>query len=167
MDVHAGFAEPWSVTLVDTGLDTMTGGRIKRIARFVDGGPFHLTYGDGLSDVDLRALCELHERHRRAATVTAILPQRSLRRGRVSMRTRIASMDFSEKPAGDGRWVNGGFFVLTTPSLMLISGDDCVWEREPMAKLVQSGQLGAFSIKAIGRRWILSGIRRFWRMTNR
>jgi glucose-1-phosphate cytidylyltransferase len=136
MDVHAGFAEPWSVTLVDTGIDSMTGGRIKRIAPFVEGKPFHMTYGDGLSDVDLRALCELHDRHRRAATVTAVLPQGREGDDRV--------YGFHEKPDGDGRWVNGGFFVLTSAVFDVISGDDCVWEREPMSKLVQRGQLGAY-----------------------
>src|SRR6266545_405941 len=143
MDVHAGFAEPWSVTLVDTGLDTMTGGRIKRIARFVDGNPFHMTYGDGLSDVDLRALCEFHETHRRAATVTAVLPQG--RFGAVEIHEGDDRVDgFQEKPAGDGRWINGGFFMLTSAVFDVITGDDCIWEREPMSKLAQSQQLGAF-----------------------
>jgi glucose-1-phosphate cytidylyltransferase len=144
MDVHAGFAEPWSVTLVDTGLETMTGGRIRRIARFVDaGGPFHMTYGDGLSDVDLNALRDFHEKHRRAATVTAIMPQG--RFGAVEIDERNGRVDgFQEKPDGDGRWINGGFFVLTSAVFDVISGDDCIWEREPMEKLAQGQQLGAF-----------------------
>jgi NDP-sugar pyrophosphorylase family protein len=144
MDVHAGFAEPWNVTLVDTGLDTMTGGRIKRIARFVDdGSPFHMTYGDGLADVDLNALNEYHEKHRRAATVTAILPQG--RFGAVEINDDDGRVDgFHEKPEGDGRWVNGGFFILTNAVFDVITGDDCIWEREPLVKLSQSQQLGAF-----------------------
>jgi glucose-1-phosphate cytidylyltransferase len=142
MEVHAGFAEPWSVTLVDTGLDTMTGGRIKRIAPYVEDKPFHMTYGDGLSNVDLRALCELHDKHRRAATVTAVLPQG--RFGAVEINEDGRVDRFQEKPAGDGRWVNGGFFVLTNAVFDVISGDDCVFESEPMSKLVQKGQLGAY-----------------------
>ena len=144
MDVHAGFAEPWNVTLVDTGLDTMTGGRIKRIARFVDdGSPFHMTYGDGLSDVDLNALNEYHDKHRRAATVTAILPQG--RFGAVEINDDDGRVHgFHEKPDGDGRWVNGGFFILTSAVFDVITGDDCIWEREPLIKLSQSQQLGAF-----------------------
>ena len=143
MDVHAGFAEPWSVTLVDTGLETMTGGRIKRIARFIDRSPFHMTYGDGLSDVDLRALSEFHETHRRAATVTAVLPQG--RFGAVEIHDSDGRVDgFQEKPAGDGRWINSGFFMLTSAVFDVITGDDCIWEREPMSELAQSQQLGAF-----------------------
>ena len=143
MDVHAGFTEPWSVTLVDTGLDSMTGGRIKRISRFVAGEPFHMTYGDGLSNVDLRALTTFHETHKRAATVTAVMPQ-----GRFGALEIEGSDDrvgaFQEKPAGDGGWINAGFFVLTDQVFDLIKGDEIVWEQEPMRQLTQRRELGAF-----------------------
>lgn len=143
MDVHAGFAEPWSVTLVDTGLETMTGGRIKRISRFVAGSPFHMTYGDGLSDVDLRGLTKFHDTHRRAATVTAIMPQG--RFGAVEIQDHDDSVGaFQEKPAGDGNWINAGFFVLTDQVFDLIKSDETVWEQEPMRELALRRELGAF-----------------------
>ena len=116
---------------------------IKRIARFVAGEPFHMTYGDGLSDVDLRALTSFHEVHKRAATVTAVMPNG--RFGAVEIEgtdDRVAA--FQEKPAGDGGWINAGFFVLTDPVFDLIKGDETVWEQEPMRQLTQRRELGAF-----------------------
>jgi glucose-1-phosphate cytidylyltransferase len=135
--------EPWKVTLVDTGLETMTGGRIKRAARYLDGGPFCCTYGDGVGDVDITGLVRFHREQGTLATVTAVQPP-----GRFgaftlhSGETRVPS--FKEKPEGDGAWINGGFFVLDPKVLDLIDGDDTVWERGPMEQLASSGQLSAY-----------------------
>jgi glucose-1-phosphate cytidylyltransferase len=131
------------VTLVDTGLDTMTGGRIKRAAAYLDEGPFCCTYGDGLGDVDIGKLIDFHHTHRALATVTAVQPP-----GRFGAFTLATGGDrvpsFKEKPNGDGAWVNGGYFVLERKVLDLIPGDDSVWEKEPMEQLAAQGQLAAF-----------------------
>lgn len=135
--------EPWKVTLVETGLDTMTGGRIRRAAKYLDGGPFCCTYGDGVSDVDITRLIAFHREQKALATVTAVQPPG--RFGAFSLRTgetRVPS--FKEKPEGDGAWVNGGFFVLEPKVLELIDGDDTVWERGPMERLAAEGQLAAW-----------------------
>ncbi len=130
--------EPWRVTLVDTGLDTMTGGRLKRAARYLDEGPFCCTYGDGLSDVDIGKLVGFHHAQGALATVTAVQPP-----GRFGAFTlpiggsRVPS--FKEKPGGDGAWINGGFFVLERKALDLITSDDTVWEKEPMEQLADQG----------------------------
>ncbi|TFY96404.1 glucose-1-phosphate cytidylyltransferase [Ramlibacter rhizophilus] len=135
--------EPWRVTLVDTGLETMTGGRLKRAAPYLNEGPFCCTYGDGVGDVDITRLIAFHREQGVNATVTAVQPP-----GRFGAFTlpssgnRIAS--FKEKPGGDGAWINGGFFVLDRSVLDLVDGDQSVWEREPMEKLAASGQLAAF-----------------------
>jgi len=135
--------EPWRVTLVDTGQDTMTGGRIRRAAEYLDDGPFCCTYGDGVSDVDIGALVAFHKAQGARATVTAVQPP-----GRFGAFTlpsggnRVPS--FKEKPEGDGAWINGGFFVLERDVVELIDGDDTVWERGPMETLAASGQLAAW-----------------------
>lgn len=141
MEVHEQHAEPWRVTLVDTGEATMTGGRLKRVGRYVGGETFCLTYGDGLSDVDLTALVAFHRRQGRAATVTAVQPPG--RFGRLETRD-DAVIGFREKPLGDGSWINGGFFVLEPSVLELIDGDATVWEREPLERLAAANQLAAF-----------------------
>jgi glucose-1-phosphate cytidylyltransferase len=135
--------EQWKVTLVDTGLDTMTGGRIKRVARYLENGPFCCTYGDGVGDIDITKLVAFHHKEKVLATVTAVQPPG--RFGAFTMHadsTRVPS--FKEKPGGDGAWVNGGFFVLDRKVIELIDGDDTVWERGPMEELAVSGQLAAF-----------------------
>ncbi len=135
--------EPWRVTLVDTGLETMTGGRLRRAARYLDDGPFCCTYGDGVSDVDITALIAFHKQQGARATVTAVQP--AGRFGAFTLQagqTRVPS--FQEKPQGDGAWVNGGFFVLERNVLDLIHGDDTVWEKGPMESLAASGQLAAW-----------------------
>ena len=135
--------EPWRVTLVDTGLETMTGGRLRRAAPYLLEGPFCCTYGDGVGDVDITALMAFHKAQGLLATVTAVQPPG--RFGAFTLPadgTRIDS--FKEKPGGDGAWINGGFFVLDRQVLDLIHGDDTVWEREPMEQLAQRGQLAAF-----------------------
>lgn len=139
---HGG-GEPWRVTLVETGLETQTGGRLKRIRPWVqDDAAFCMTYGDGLSDVDITALIAHHRATGRLATVTTVVPP-----GRFGViRTeghRVA--EFSEKPAGDGMQINGGFFVLSPDVLDLIDGDPTVWEREPLQRLADTDQLTSFS----------------------
>jgi glucose-1-phosphate cytidylyltransferase len=135
--------EAWKVTLVDTGLDTMTGGRMRRAARYLGDGPFCCTYGDGVSDVDIKALVAYHREQGAMATVTAVQPP-----GRFGAFTLQADSQrvptFKEKPGGDGAWINGGFFVLERAVLDLIDSDQTVWEREPMERLAESGQLAAF-----------------------
>jgi glucose-1-phosphate cytidylyltransferase len=141
-EIHQNSAEPWRVTMIDTGEDTMVGGRIKRILPYVADDPeFCLTYGDGVGDVDISALIELHRRKGRLATVTAVQPP-----GRFgSLRyegDRITG--FEEKPEGDGGWINGGFFVLSPKVGDYIDGDATVWEREPMERLAAENQLSAY-----------------------
>jgi glucose-1-phosphate cytidylyltransferase len=138
---HERNTENWRVTLVDTGLETMTGGRVKRVARYLDRGPFCLTYGDGVGDVDIAKLIEFHRGHGLKATVTATTAP-----GRFgALRMQGTSVEgFQEKPAGDGAWINGGFFVLSPAVLDLIDSDSTVFEREPMERLAASGELAAY-----------------------
>ena len=140
--VHSAKAEPWRVTLVDTGADTMIGGRIRRILPYVQEDPaFCLTYGDGVGDVDVRATIDLHKREGRLATVTATQPPG--RFGALVMDgTRV--LGFQEKPVGDGGWINGGFFVLSPKVGDYIEGDWVVWEREPLERLAHEGQLSVY-----------------------
>jgi len=142
MEVHREKAEPWRVTLVDTGDSTQTGGRLKRVLPYIrDDDVFALTYGDGVADVDLRAQLAFHKAHGRRATVTAVRPAK--RFGAIAIEgDRVLS--FQEKPSDDGGWINGGFFLLSPSVGNLISGDDTVWEREPMETLAQTDQLRAF-----------------------
>lgn len=142
MEVHQRYAEPWRVTLVDTGDDTMTGGRLKRVAPYIqDEEAFCFTYGDGLADVNIGDLLAFHHRHGKRATVTAVLPP-----GRFGalMREGDAVKGFTEKPRGEGGWISGGFFVLSPQVLPLIAGDATSWEQEPMAQLATQGELQAF-----------------------
>ncbi len=141
MTTHARNTEDWRVTLVDTGQDTQTGGRIKRIAPFLDGEPFCLTYGDGVADIDIASLMRFHESHNVLATVTAT-PAPS-RFGALKLHDNKVE-GFQEKPMGEGSWINGGFFVLSPEVLSLISGDSTVWEREPMEQLAAAGQMTAY-----------------------
>jgi len=142
MEVHQRFAEPWRVTLVDTGLDTMTGGRLKRVAPYLASeSAFCMTYGDGVASVDIAALLAFHQAHGRLATLTATLPPG--RFGALDLAgDRVQS--FREKPQGDGAAVNGGFFVLSPSVLDLIEGDHTLWEREPLETLARQGQLAAY-----------------------
>ena len=142
MHVHNVTAEPWRVTLVDTGEDTMIGGRIKRIMPYVKDDPaFCVTYGDGVGNVDIGAVIALHEREGRLATVTATQPP-----GRFGALRHEGNrvIGFQEKPMGDGGWINGGFFVLSPKVDAYIEGDATVWEREPMERLAEEGQLGVY-----------------------
>ena len=140
--VHHSAAEPWSVTLIDTGEGTMTGGRLKRIGRYLDDDePFCMTYGDGVSDIDMTQLVAFHNAHGRLATVTAVQPP-----GRFG-RLDISNGDvrsFDEKPHGDGGWINAGFFVLSPRVLDYIEGDATVWESTPLQRLAASEELSAY-----------------------
>ncbi|MDJ0942196.1 MAG: glucose-1-phosphate cytidylyltransferase [Kiloniellales bacterium] len=142
IEFHETAAEPWRVTLVDTGEQTMTGGRLRRMAPYLrEDETFCMTYGDGVADVDIAALIDFHKDHGRLATMTVVRPP-----GRFG----AAVLDgdqverFAEKPRGDGGYINGGFFVLSTKVLDLIEGDDTVWERDPLEALAADGQLAAY-----------------------
>ena len=142
IEYHATNHEPWKVTLVETGEATMTGGRVKRIAPYLDPGePFFLTYSDGVADIDLRALADFHRAHGREATVTAVSPP-----GRFGALEIVDNQvqRFIEKPAGDNGLINGGFFVLQPEVVHRIAGDETIWEQEPLTGLAHDGQLGAF-----------------------
>jgi glucose-1-phosphate cytidylyltransferase len=141
MRVHQSTAEPWQVTLVDTGEDTMTGGRLKRALRYVGDEDFCLTYGDGLADIDIGALVAFHREQRTLATVTAIQPPGRFGAMDVSGDRAVG---FLEKPEGDGGWINGGFFVLSPAVGDYIEGDASAWEREPAERLAREGQLAAY-----------------------
>lgn len=141
--VHANAAEPWRVTLVDTGAETMTGGRLRRVRDYLDDGPFCFTYGDGVSDVDIGDLLAFHRREGRLATLTAV--QQPGRFGVFSLGEGVAAVErFREKPTGDGAWINGGFFVLEPEAVDYVDGDATSWEREPMERLAREGQLSAY-----------------------
>jgi glucose-1-phosphate cytidylyltransferase len=142
MSVHQRKAEPWRVTLVDTGEETMTGGRLKRVAEHVAGEEaFCFTYGDGVADVDIGALTRFHLQHGRLATITAVQPPG--RYGALALDGAVVS-GFAEKPRGDGGWINGGFFVLSPRCIELIEADHTAWEAEPLTRLASEGQLMAF-----------------------
>lgn len=142
MQVHQQSAEPWRVTLVDTGEATMTGGRLKRVAPYLKGEEaFCFTYGDGVSDVDITALVAFHKEQKVQATLTATLPPG--RFGALDMQGHKVQ-SFKEKPKGDGGMINGGFFVLSPAVIDLIDGDDCIWERAPLETLAERGQLAAY-----------------------
>jgi glucose-1-phosphate cytidylyltransferase len=141
MEVHQKLAEPWRVTIVDTGLDTMTGGRLKRVRPYLGEQTFCLTYGDGVADVNITDLLEFHKRLGKKATVTTVQPPG--RFGAITFeQDRVRS--FNEKPKGDGGWINGGFFVAEPAVFDLIEGDSTFWEREPLETLAKSGELACF-----------------------
>ncbi len=143
MEVHRHTAEPWRVTLVDTGDGSMTGGRIKRIKEYVDDQPFCMTYGDGVGNVDIGRLLKFHRDQKTFATLTAV--QVPGRFGVFTLEKEDALISsFSEKPSSDGAWVNGGFFVLEPQIFDYIEGDQTVWELEPMERLAREKQLSAF-----------------------
>ena len=143
MEVHEKRAEPWTITLVDTGDDSMTGGRLGRVAEYVKNEEaFCFTYGDGVSDVNIKELIAFHQEHGKDATLTATYPPG--RFGALDIQDNQI-MQFTEKPKGDGALINGGFFVLSPKVLERISGDDCTWEKEPLKGLAKDGHLMAFT----------------------
>ena len=139
--LHRAAAEPWQVTLVETGPDTMTGGRLRRVRDYLSDDPFCFTYGDAVSTVDIGKTISFHMQHGRAATVTAVSPL--ARFGLLDIRDGVVR-GFKEKPTGAHQWINGGFFVLNPSVIDLIEGDDTVWEREPLERLASSGELMAY-----------------------
>lgn len=140
IDVHQNGAEPWKVTLIDTGLDTMTGGRLKRVRHYLDGEDFCFTYGDGVGAIDINALVEFHRKQKTLATVTSVQPPG--RFGALLLNgTKV--LNFREKPGGNG-WINGGFFVLSPKVIDYIEGDHTVWEQKPLERLAAEGQLSAY-----------------------
>jgi glucose-1-phosphate cytidylyltransferase len=140
INVHSKKAEPWKITLVDTGEKSQTGGRLKRVASYLD-SDFCMTYGDGLSSIDIAASIKFHHEHGKMATMTAVKPP-----GRFGtiVHDGVKVTSFIEKPDGDGGWVNGGFFVLKRDVIDLISGDEMVWEKEPLELMAKRGQLYSY-----------------------
>jgi glucose-1-phosphate cytidylyltransferase len=142
MEVHQRRSEPWRVTVVDTGEQTMTGGRLLRAREYLDRESFCFTYGDGVSNVDMRALIGFHRQHGKQATVTAVQPPGRYGALRLDQDNFVDS--FEEKPHGDGAWINGGFFVLEPAVIDLIQDDETIWERGPLETLARTGQLAAY-----------------------
>tara|TARA_B100000989_G_scaffold299054_1_gene292588 strand:+ start:6714 stop:7487 length:774 start_codon:yes stop_codon:yes gene_type:complete len=139
--IHSNSSEPWRVTLVDTGNDTMTGGRLKRVKNYLDKEDFCFTYGDGLSDINIRDLINFHKSHKKFATTTAVLPPG--RFGSLELEE-DKILSFKEKPDGDGSWINGGFFVLSPKVIDYIDNDQTIWERDPMERIASNNQMRAF-----------------------
>lgn len=140
--IHNNFSEPWKVTVVDTGLNTMTGGRIKRIKDYVGNEPFMMTYGDGVCDIDINELLEFHNKHKKIATMTAIQP--GGRFGTLEIGDDNTINRFAEKRKEDGGWINAGYMVLEPKIFDYIEGDSTTFEKEPLEKVSQEGQLNAY-----------------------
>ncbi|MDH3325833.1 MAG: glucose-1-phosphate cytidylyltransferase [Gammaproteobacteria bacterium] len=141
MEVHCNNAEPWKVTLVDTGQDSMTGGRLQLVSHYLDGEDFCFTYGDGISNVNISELIKFHKAQGTLATLTAVRPPG--RFGAISLENKKITT-FAEKPQGDGSWINGGYFILSPKVIDYIEGPYTTWEKEPLEKLAKEGQLTAF-----------------------
>lgn len=142
MEVHSNFSEPWKITLVDTGLHSMTGGRVLRARKYLDGSPFMLTYGDGVSDINVSNLVNFHQENKKILTVTSVQPEG--RFGSLNLEGNLVT-NFLEKPKGDGSWINGGFFVCEPEIFNYLSeGDETIFERTPMENLAKDGQMAAF-----------------------
>lgn len=167
MDVHKKFGEPWKVTMIDTGLETMTGGRLKRVKSYVDDGAFCFTYGDGLSNVNISELLQFHKEKQTTATITAIQPPGKF--GRLNLDQNIVK-SFEEKPDGDGGWVNGGFFVLEPQVFDYLGDDSTIWEREPLEKLAKNNQLSAYKHKGfwhpVDTLWDKNYLEKLWKDGN-
>lgn len=142
IEIHKTTSEPWKVTLVDTGLNTMTGGRIKKIQPYVNNKTFMLTYGDGVGDINIKELVKFHKQHSKYATLTAV--QSFGRFGALQMNSKDEVVNFQEKPKGDKLFINGGFLVLEPQIFDYIKGDETIWEREPLENLARDGQLVAY-----------------------
>jgi glucose-1-phosphate cytidylyltransferase len=142
--IHRRDVEPWKITLIDTGEQTMTGGRLKRVQPHLGNEPFYMTYGDGVANIDIRALTKFHESHGADATLTAVQP--AGRFGALKTEGDVVR-GFQEKPSGDGGWINGGFFVLHPRAIDRVVGDSTVWEQEPIEGLAADGQLRAYHHK--------------------
>ena len=161
MEVHNNYAEPWKVTLVDTGLNTMTGGRVKRIQPYIGDEPFMLTYGDGVCNVDLKGLVEFHKSHGKTATITTVSIDQQ--KGVLDIGPDNTIRSFREKAASDGAIINGGFMVLNPEVFSYLKDDTTVFEQEPMTRLAAEGQLMSFYHDGFGSAWIRSVRCSFWR----
>jgi|TARA_B110000858_G_scaffold198042_1_gene262228 glucose-1-phosphate cytidylyltransferase len=142
IEIHHKLTEPWKVSLIDTGLNTMTGGRLKNVSKYLDDESFCFTYGDGLADINITKLIDHHKKHKLEATVTGVKPPG--RYGALEQSDGIAT-NFIEKPAGDGAWINGGFFVLEPSVIDYLDGNETIWEKEPLENLVKKKQLSVFT----------------------
>lgn len=142
LKIHRHFSDPWKVTLVDTGQETMTGGRLKRIKEHVGDDDFCMTYGDGLSDINIKQQIEFHFAHKKRATLAGVYPPG--RFGALNVTSENTITSFEEKPKGDGALINGGFFILSPKTLDLIEDDTTIWEQEPLKNLAKMGELKTF-----------------------
>lgn len=142
IDIHSSTSEPWKVTLVDTGIETMTGGRLKRIREYVGNKTFMFTYGDGVADINVKEILECHKRHGKLVTVTAVQPLG--RFGGLNLNEKDSVLAFQEKPKGDNAWINGGFFVLEPKVFDYIERDNTAWEGKPVETLAKENQLVAY-----------------------
>lgn len=142
VEVHSSHTDPWKVTIVDTGYDTMTGGRVKRIEKYVGNEPFFLTYGDAVSNIDISALLEFHKKQGKIATITAV--NIAQMKGVLNIREDDTVESFREKEDGDSTLINGGFMVMNPEIFQYLSGDECVFEKKPMATLAAEGELSAY-----------------------
>lgn len=149
MTVHQRKTEPWEVTLVDTGENTMTGGRLRRVKEYVANETFFFTYGDGLADIAIGDLLNHHKSQMKLATITAVQPPG--RYGSLKINEGFNVSGFQEKPAGDGGWINGGFFVLEPEAIDQISGDSTIWEQKPLNQLAEANELNAYFHKGFWR----------------
>lgn len=142
IEVHNNYSENWKITLLETGLDTMTGGRVKRAKDFIGNEPFFLTYGDGVSDVNIKELLAFHKKHGKKITMTSIQPEGRFGALKIEENNKISS--FLEKPKGDGAWINGGFFVCDPSVINYIDGDSTTFEKEPLENLAKEGELYSY-----------------------
>ena len=142
MIIHHQHSEDWRVTLVETGLNSLTGGRLKRVAEYLDDEPFHFTYGDGVANVDIKKLAAFHKKSKKLVTLTAVQPPG--RYGAVETNTAGIVTAFQEKPLGDGAWINGGFFVVNPKAIEYIDDDATNWEAHTLPKIVKDNQLAAY-----------------------
>jgi glucose-1-phosphate cytidylyltransferase len=143
IEIHNSFTEPWKITMVDTGLNTMTGGRLKKIQQYLAGETFMMTYGDGISNVNINKLVDFHKNHGKLATLTAVQPTGRFGALKIDNQQHVSS--FQEKPKGDGSWINGGFFVLDSKIFDYIKdGDATIWEQAPLSSLANDLQIKAY-----------------------
>jgi glucose-1-phosphate cytidylyltransferase len=149
VEVHDTQAEPWKITLVDTGDNSMTGGRIKRIQKHIGNETFMLTYGDGVADININTLVDFHKKNNKYCTVTAVQP--SGRFGLLNINEENQVNSFFEKPKGDGSWINGGYFVCEPQIFDFIDGDETIWEKNPMERIATEGQMCAFKHQGFWR----------------
>lgn len=145
INIHNNYCEPWKVTLVNTGINTMTGGRIKKIQKYIGNETFMLTYGDGVANINIDNLLEFHKKSNKYATITTVQPMG--RFGAVQIDENNSVKSFIEKPSGDGGWINGGFFVLEPQIFEYIENDETIWESEPLEKLAIDNQISAYKHK--------------------